>query len=75
MSQFSATIKGEIVERKYTPISRSDVKRNSFELLIKVYEKGLMSSYVNNMKVGDKIQVAMPYGRFNYLGSNVVRIK
>ena len=34
-----------------------------------------MSSYVNRMKVGDKIQVALPYGRFNYLGLNIVRIK
>jgi Na+-transporting NADH:ubiquinone oxidoreductase subunit NqrF len=34
-----------------------------------------MSSYVNNMKIGDKISVAMPYGRFNYLGRGICRIK
>ena len=71
----SAKIDGKIQERKYTPISRSDVKRNSFELLIKVYALGKMSSYVNNMKVGEKIQVSLPYGRFNYLGNGEVEIK
>ena len=75
MLLLSATINGEVVERKYTPISRSDIKRNSFELLIKVYEKGLMTRYVDNMKIGEKIKVSMPFGKFNYLGRNIVSIK
>lgn len=45
------------------------MKRNSFELLIKIYDLGKMSSYVNKMKVGEKIKVSLPYGRFNYLGN------
>jgi hypothetical protein len=56
-----AEIKGRLVQRKYTPISRADVRRSSFELLIKVYfplppqfpEGGLMSQHVNSLKIGD----------------------
>ena len=59
--RFRADIKGKTVQRKYTPISRADLKRNSFELLIKVYfpllpqfpEGGLMSQHVNSLKIGD----------------------
>lgn len=68
-------IDGKMCERKYTPISRSDVISDKFKLLIKTYEKGNMSRYVFDMKLGDKITVSMPYGRFNYLGLGIVRIK
>lgn len=68
-------IDGQMCERKYTPISRSDVISDKFKLLIKTYEKGNMSRYVFDMKLGDKITVSMPYGRFNYLGLGIVRIK
>ena len=69
--------------RKYTPISRADLKRNSFELLIKVYFKqppqwpngGLMSQHVNGMQLGESIKATLPFGRFNYLGKSQVQIK
>ena len=78
-----AQINGRMVQRKYTPISRADVKRNSFELLIKVYfplppqfpEGGLMSQHVNSLKIGDEIKVTLPYGRFNYLGKSNCQIR
>ena len=34
-----------------------------------------MSTYVDQMKIGDQITVSLPFGRFNYLGRNIVRIK
>jgi len=71
----SAEIDGQIIDRKYTPISRSDVISDKFELLIKTYEKGNMSRYVFGMKLNEKIRVSMPYGRFNYLGLGIVRIR
>jgi Na+-transporting NADH:ubiquinone oxidoreductase subunit NqrF len=51
--------------------------------LIKVYfplppqfpEGGLMSQHVNSLKIGDKIKVTLPYGRFNYLGKSNVQIR
>lgn len=68
--------------RKYTPISRSDLKRSSFDLLIKVYfktaqfpEGGIMSQHVNSLKVGDSIKVTLPYGRFNYTGKKSVQVR
>lgn len=78
-----AEINGRLVQRKYTPISRADLKRNSFELLIKVYfplppqfpEGGLMSQHVNSLKIGEEIKVTLPYGRFNYLGKSHVQIR
>lgn len=71
------------MQRKYTPISRADLKRSSFELLIKVYfpipqkfpDGGLMSQHVNSLKIGDQIKVTLPYGRFNYLGKSKVQIR
>jgi ferredoxin-NADP reductase len=78
-----AQIDGKTVARKYTPISRADLKRASFDLLIKIYfknppqfpEGGLMSQHVNSLKIGDKIKVTLPFGRFNYLGKSTVQIK
>ena len=54
-----AVINGETVARKYTPISRADLKRNSFDLLIKIYHKtetmtgGKMTQYLDTLKIGD----------------------
>lgn len=81
--RYRAEINGRTVQRKYTPISRADLKRNSFELLVKVYfplppqfpEGGLMSQHVNSLKIGEEIKVTLPYGRFNYLGKSNVQIR
>jgi NAD(P)H-flavin reductase len=65
---------GEEIVRKYTPTSRFDVK-GRIELLVKVYyaterfpEGGIMSQYLDSLKLGDKIEVSGPKGRLNYLG-------
>ncbi|EAL64774.1 NADH-cytochrome b5 reductase [Dictyostelium discoideum AX4] len=60
-----AVVGGKEVYRPYTPIS-SDEERGYFDLLIKVYEKGAMSGYVDNMFIGDSIEVKGPKGKFNY---------
>lgn len=71
-----ATINGEVVERKYTPIS-SDDDVGVFKLCIKVYFKnvhprfpdgGLMSQYINDLKVGDNLDVRGPTGLITYHG-------
>jgi NAD(P)H-flavin reductase len=79
---FSANIKtkaepnGELVCRKYTPISM--VKQKGYvDFLIKVYfanvvprfpDGGIMSQYVNNMKIGDVMKMEGPKGRLEYQG-------
>jgi cytochrome-b5 reductase len=71
---FSAMIKDELVCRKYTPISM--VKQKGYvDFLIKVYfanvvprfpDGGIMSQYVNNMKIGDVMKMEGPKGRLKY---------
>jgi len=79
---FSANIKtkaepnGELVCRKYTPISMVSQK-GYVDFLIKVYfagvvprfpDGGIMSQYVNNMKIGDSMLMEGPKGRLEYNG-------
>jgi len=60
-----ATIDGKEVYRSYTPVS-SDDDLGHFDLLIKVYEKGAMSKYLDSLKEGDHIDVRGPKGLFVY---------
>lgn len=79
---FSALIKtkahpeGEEVSRKYTPISSINTK-GKIEILVKVYfknvhpnfpEGGIMSQYLNDMSIGEFINVRGPFGKLKYLG-------
>jgi len=79
---FSANIKtkdhpeGELVERKYTPISAISTK-GRIDFLIKVYyagvvprfpDGGIMSQYIDKMKIGDHMLMSGPKGRLEYEG-------
>ncbi|MED6181075.1 NADH-cytochrome b5 reductase [Stylosanthes scabra] len=56
---------GEEVMRSYTPITLdSDV--GYFELVVKMYPNGKMSHHFRQMKIGDKLEVKGPKGRFSY---------
>jgi len=61
----SATVDGKEVARSYTPIS-SEEDVGYFELLIKTYPGGAVSTFVDTMVVGDKIRVRGPKGNFLY---------
>lgn len=77
----SATINDKEIMRSYTPTS-SDDNLGHFELLIKVcttlhssdtllrcsqaYEKGNISRHVSLLKIGDKLRVKGPKGKFVY---------
>lgn len=60
-----AEIDGNKVMRAYTPTSKIDQK-GFFDLLVKCYEFGKMSSYLNQVKVGQSVEVRGPVGRFQY---------
>jgi cytochrome-b5 reductase len=60
-----AHINGEKVMRPYTPVSRPDQK-GYFELLIKSYSLGKMSSYLFDLEEGSELEVRGPVGRFKY---------
>ncbi|KAF9786974.1 ferredoxin reductase-like C-terminal NADP-linked domain-containing protein [Thelephora terrestris] len=61
----SATINGKEIMRSYTPTS-SDDDVGHFELLIKAYEKGNISRHVSLLRIGDKLRVKGPKGKFVY---------
>jgi cytochrome-b5 reductase len=50
---------GKQTVRPYTPITYDE--KGYFDLLIKKYEGGPVSSYVHNLKVGEKLAIKGPY--------------
>ncbi|KAJ5567038.1 Cytochrome b5 [Penicillium sp. DV-2018c] len=60
-----ATIDGKSVSRSYTPISNNtDLGR--IELLVKVYPQGLMTKHLEQMEIGDSIEIRGPKGAMQY---------
>ncbi|PYH75715.1 hypothetical protein BO82DRAFT_298091 [Aspergillus uvarum CBS 121591] len=60
-----ASIKGQSVSRSYTPISNnSDLGR--IELLIKVYDQGLMTQHLAAMALGQEIEIRGPKGAMKF---------
>ena len=60
-----AELDGSRVIRPYTPTSRPDTK-GYFELMVKRYLDGKMSSYMWNLQVGDTLDIRGPVGCFKY---------
>eukprot|EP00762_Andalucia_godoyi_P002931 ANDGO_04218.mRNA.1 NADH-cytochrome b5 reductase 1 len=56
---------GKEVMRSYTPTS-SDDDVGHFDLVIKVYPTGVMSKYIDSLKIGDTLDVRGPKGSFQY---------
>ncbi|XP_053600183.1 NADH-cytochrome b5 reductase 2 isoform X2 [Plodia interpunctella] len=79
----SAKIDDDLVIRAYTPVS-SDDDKGYVDLVIKVYfknvhpkfpEGGKMSQHLENMKLGETIDVRGPSGRLQYSGKGLFLIK
>lgn len=71
---FHMEIDGEVLSRKYTPVSHVNL-RGRVEFVIKVYkpneeftEGGKMSQRLSEMRVGDKIKMEGPKGLLSYEG-------
>lgn len=60
-----ANIDGQRVLRSYTPCS-SPNEREYFELCIKAYEFGKLSTYMHQLNIGDSMNMRGPIGRFQY---------
>ena len=78
----SGTVGGTLVSRPYTPTSLHDQK-GFFELVIKVYfagvhpkfpDGGKMSQYLEQLSVGDTVNVKGPRGKLTYRGRGVLAI-
>eukprot|EP00054_Salpingoeca_dolichothecata_P038159 m.13065 g.13065 ORF g.13065 m.13065 type:complete len:312 (+) comp8273_c0_seq1:136-1071(+) len=70
----SARVNGKLVPRAYTPVS-SDDDKGVFVLVVKIYypnerfpEGGKLTQYLDQMKIGDTIDVRGPNGEIEYLG-------
>ena len=79
----STTLNGKYISRSYTPVT-SDDDLGYVDFVIKVYfanvhpkfpEGGKLSQYLNNMKIGDKINIAGPNGNLIYKGMGKFSIK
>lgn len=71
----SAEVKGEMVMRRYTPVT-SDYDVGCVKFVIKAYPPcerfplgGKMSQHVDAMKIGDTIDMRGPVGEFDYHGN------
>jgi cytochrome-b5 reductase len=60
-----AEIAGLTVHRAYTPVTTPD-QQGYFELVVKSYEFGKMSSFLHELTVGDEIEARGPVGTFSY---------
>lgn len=59
------------IKRQYTPLN---LDANGFTLLVKVYEKGPMSTYLSRLQPKDPIEVAGPFVSLEYEGGKFDRI-
>ncbi|GMM32520.1 cytochrome-b5 reductase [Martiniozyma asiatica (nom. inval.)] len=64
--QIGANLNGKEVLRSYTPTSIDQEAKGYFDLLIKVYPNGLITKYMDSLKLGDTIRVKGPRGHFQY---------
>ena len=73
---FHAKIGGKDVVRKYTPISQVQ-DQTYIDFVIKIYRKkvhpefpegGLMTQYLESLKLGQKVLMSGPHGRMKYDG-------
>ncbi|KAI9913349.1 hypothetical protein PsorP6_006688 [Peronosclerospora sorghi] len=74
---------GKVVMRSYTPVTSDDTK-GYVDLVIKVYFKnvhpkfpdgGKMSQYLDQLALGDTIEVSGPKGKLTYVGKGELHIK
>lgn len=64
--QIAAEIDGKNVMHSYTPTSLDQDSKGFFDLLIKVYPNGKLSTHIDNLKLGETIKVKGPKGFYNY---------
>jgi NAD(P)H-flavin reductase len=61
----------ERIVRKYTPITD---KEEYLELLIKCYEKGIVSKHIAAMQVGENLFMRGPFGSFEYTSNKFKKL-
>lgn len=65
LTKFTREDNGKNVIRPYTPVSDPD-QQGVFELVIKVYDKGLMSKHIHSLKPGNTLAVKGPITKYKW---------
>ncbi|KAF4032251.1 Oxidoreductase NAD-binding domain [Phytophthora infestans] len=68
-----AKINGHMIERAYTPTSKLS-QSASFDLVVKIYPDGLMSSYLDTIEIGGTVEMLGPQGVVGYPDAGVVTV-
>lgn len=68
-----AKINGVMIERAFTPTSKF-TQSASFDLIVKIYPDGIMSTYLNNLAVGNSVEMLGPQGVLGYPSAGVVTV-
>ncbi|KAL7638446.1 UNVERIFIED_CONTAM: hypothetical protein RMT77_011016 [Armadillidium vulgare] len=63
----------KVVLRPYTPINEIN-STGMFELMIKLYPKGKMSTIISKLSIGDQIEIRGSYGSFKYQPNSFKRL-
>lgn len=77
----STMMNGKLVSRPYSPVSSND-DRGFVEFVIKVYppnppqfpDGGILSQYMDTLKLGDEMDFRGPIGKIEYKGRGVIEI-
>ncbi|KAL9643796.1 hypothetical protein ABK040_013211 [Willaertia magna] len=73
----AAIINEQFISRPYTPIypvGLDEERYGHLDLLVKIYEKGLMTRYLDQLDIGQSIQVKGPAGHIVYRGEGIITI-
>lgn len=70
LDRHDQTTVGNFVSRPYTPI-QVDNRNGSFEILVKFEPNGKMSNYLQNISIGDIVEIKGPYGEFIWKAKTV----
>lgn len=62
------------VSRAYTPTT-GDSTKGSFDLVVKIYTDGPVSTYLDSLQVGDTADIAGPHGEITYTGAGTFDIE
>ncbi|KAJ3128269.1 NADH-cytochrome b5 reductase [Nowakowskiella sp. JEL0407] len=66
----STIVDGKRVQRSYTPIS-TPKDLGYFDMLIKTYPNGIISKYIDGVKIGESVEFKGPSGSFTYTANMV----
>ncbi|OWZ17759.1 Nitrate reductase [Phytophthora megakarya] len=68
-----AKINGHMIERAFTPTSKF-TQPASFDLIVKIYSDGIMSSFLDKLAIGESVEMLGPQGVLGYPEAGVVTV-